>query len=413
MSSQRINVAMVADWQYVVPLETTIKSIAYHNTNTTIYVVNPDIPREWFQRLNRALKPLNDHIVDTKIHIDAVKDQHVSMIQVNVMASARILLPDLLECSKVIYLDSDLIVKRPLTRLYNADLQGHPLGAVKDLASDATFNDGVLLLDLDKLRQKPNIVSDMLEYGKKDDLPDGDQSVMNHFFGQDYQVLPFEFNSQIGLEANWDYYNPSDPQSVGMHRSIQQRLGDFNQTIVLHYMCPDKPWSLTCSCRYRNIWWQYHNLQWSQIVNHHLPELQSVQAPALIYTYTDSLINIQGILKELPDMDINVCVPTPTNFYLQLLSKYPNYHLYPKVLHYFIDSFAKNCHVYLDINGQPKNHDLLKQLVARHCPIFSFRSVATPELENYDNYHVFDDNQVHEFAEAVKSSLKKEQVTND
>lgn len=41
-------VALAADYQYINQIETTIKSLFYHNDNTKVYVINYDIPQEWF-----------------------------------------------------------------------------------------------------------------------------------------------------------------------------------------------------------------------------------------------------------------------------------------------------------------------------------------------------------------------------
>ena len=37
-------IALVGDYGYINQIETTIKSIIYHNHDCKIYVINPDIP---------------------------------------------------------------------------------------------------------------------------------------------------------------------------------------------------------------------------------------------------------------------------------------------------------------------------------------------------------------------------------
>lgn len=62
----KINIAMCADWQYAMPLETTIKSVFYNNRNVNIYLINPDIPQEWFRTINGYLKEFDSKLIDYK-----------------------------------------------------------------------------------------------------------------------------------------------------------------------------------------------------------------------------------------------------------------------------------------------------------------------------------------------------------
>lgn len=41
-------IAISTDQNYLVPVETLIKSIAYNNRDIKIYVINEDISQEWF-----------------------------------------------------------------------------------------------------------------------------------------------------------------------------------------------------------------------------------------------------------------------------------------------------------------------------------------------------------------------------
>ena len=90
------------------------------------------------------------------------------------MAYCRILLPQLLDVPRLIYLDCDVLVFRDLAELFDADLPfGKVIGAVRDsetlsLADDsramadamkipaerAYFNSGVMLMNLDELRRQ-------------------------------------------------------------------------------------------------------------------------------------------------------------------------------------------------------------------------------------------------------------------
>ncbi len=45
-------IVLNGDYGFLDKIETTVKSIIYHNQKVKIYVINPDIPHEWFINLN-------------------------------------------------------------------------------------------------------------------------------------------------------------------------------------------------------------------------------------------------------------------------------------------------------------------------------------------------------------------------
>ena len=50
---------LAGDYGYIRYIETTLKSICYHHENCKIYIINRDIPQEWFSALQWWL-PLDD-----------------------------------------------------------------------------------------------------------------------------------------------------------------------------------------------------------------------------------------------------------------------------------------------------------------------------------------------------------------
>ena len=46
MTTNKINIALCADKNYLEPLETLLKSICYHNSQVHIYIIHTDIPED-------------------------------------------------------------------------------------------------------------------------------------------------------------------------------------------------------------------------------------------------------------------------------------------------------------------------------------------------------------------------------
>ena len=175
--------ALSADYGYINPLEAAVKSILYHNHNSKIYIINKDIPQEWFSNINNRISKINSKIINLKLDDNMLSDEHVSQPQINEMSYGRIMIPDLIDEERVLYLDSDIVVNNNLDDLFNLDMGSHPIAAVTDLLYTDNFNSGVLLFNMPELKRTPNIVSNMLEAGTNDQLSEGDQSVLNSFFG--------------------------------------------------------------------------------------------------------------------------------------------------------------------------------------------------------------------------------------
>ena len=49
----RKSIALAADNAYLIPLETTIKSVLYHNRDVDFYILNSDIAPEWFKTIGK------------------------------------------------------------------------------------------------------------------------------------------------------------------------------------------------------------------------------------------------------------------------------------------------------------------------------------------------------------------------
>ena len=61
------SIVLCGDNSYSDKMLVTIKSIMAHNRNVAIYVINTDIPQEWFISIRKRLQLLHSDIIDVKI----------------------------------------------------------------------------------------------------------------------------------------------------------------------------------------------------------------------------------------------------------------------------------------------------------------------------------------------------------
>ena len=193
-TSEQINIAFAIDAKYTPHLETLIKSICYYNKNVNFYVLHNDIPQEWFEGIRFKLEKIGNNLFSIHISDDIFKDyktlEHISSSS----SYYRLMIPKLINQARVLYLDADIIVNGSLSDFYYSDLNGAPVGVVKDYGMgehfpfpylDASisknyFNSGVLLIDCVKWRNEglvDTLLQTVEEYG--DQVLYGDQCILN------------------------------------------------------------------------------------------------------------------------------------------------------------------------------------------------------------------------------------------
>lgn len=145
------------------------------------------------------------------------------------------------DVERVLYLDCDMLVRDNIERLYDIDMQGFPIAAVRDSigafitggrdlrhnrdifdAADPYFNAGMVLIDVAKWREADII--GRLEQALKDGVMARiyyDQDFLNMVFSRNWLQLPWRWNTIDARHAH-EGLNPS----------------------ILHYTGENKPWGV-------------------------------------------------------------------------------------------------------------------------------------------------------------------------
>ena len=130
------------------------------------------------------------------------------------------MLPD--EVERMLYLDVDTIVEKPLTEFYAMDLSDWLAVVCKDLNSgdsDNYFNSGVMLCNLKKIREDFRF-EDFAQYAKEKnyDLPYADQDILNGLFaGKVKYADPDRYNYLVIKEALCGYSEELSSEAVIRH----------------------------------------------------------------------------------------------------------------------------------------------------------------------------------------------------
>lgn len=296
---------------------------------------------------------------------------------INYMTFARYFIPSFVKEDKVLYLDSDTIVTRDLTELFEIDLTDKPLAASKVIYGlEDRFNAGVLLINNQYWREY-RIQEQAIDITEREHehLAEADQTVLNMIVGHDYIQLGDEYNFQIGYDQIADMRNqtfifdfPLDPLPA-----------------IIHYLSADKPWNTFSVGRLREIWWKYSQMEWLEIIvkNTMCAEKNKNIKHALTFTNSQSLENILDLIHALPDVVFHIVTFTDMGEILRGLSSYENIRLYPNVMKWRCHDLINKSDVYLDINHENKFPDMIEFVQEAKKPILSFDTTSNPFHVDY------------------------------
>ena len=153
--------------------------------------------------------------------------------------------------SRVLYLDSDILVLGNLKELWDRSLEGQPVGAVENFSPTACrdigvdrqsyFNSGVLLMDLAIWRQEA-LHRTVTEYARDhaDSLQFVDQCSLNAVLQGRWVRLPAKWNQQA------DVYSVMARHADGCSYTVDELYEAFVAPGIVHFIGKKKPWKIYC-----------------------------------------------------------------------------------------------------------------------------------------------------------------------
>ena len=370
-------IVLAANYSYVDQVLTTIKSICYHNRSIRFYLINSDFPNEWIKQLNKRLEKFDSEIINCR-----VTSEQISRYKTDISYTVflRYFVADFVKEDKALYLDCDLVVTKNLDDLFATDIQDYPLAAVRDFGGRAyfgreMFNAGVLLIN-NVLWKQENMTQKLIDLTNEwhDKVDQADQSILNMLFEHKWLELDFDYNHIVIHKQFTDYRLPVGQDYPG----------------IIHYLSHRKPWKDLAAQTYRDVWWYYHGLEWTELgQNHHLHPLQKShvypvkeQFTCLIYTASDHIEQIETLVQSLPDIQFKIAARVMVSDKLAQMTVYPNVTIYNGI-HYLQDvdtELVDTCQVLLDINYGEKTEEILNQFARLGKPILAFENTKSYEV---------------------------------
>ncbi len=398
-NTQKKAIVLAANYAYVDQVLTTIKSICHHNRSLRFYLINSDFPNEWIKQINKRLEKFDSEIINCR-----VTSEQISRYKTDISYTVflRYFVSDFVKEDKALYLDCDLLVTKNLDDLFATDLQDYPLAAVRDFGGRAyfgreMFNAGVLLINND-LWQQENMTQKLIDLTNEwhDKVDQADQSILNMLFEHKWLELDFDYNHIVIHKQFTDYRLPAGQDYPG----------------IIHYLSHRKPWKDLASQTYRDVWWYYHGLEWTELgQNYHLHPLQKyhlypIKEPftCLIYTASDHIEQIETLVQSLPDIQFKIAARVIVSDRLAQMTIYPNVTIFNGI-HYLVDvdnELVETSQVLLDINHGEKTEEILNQFARLGKPILTFENTKSYEV----GQEVYAVDQVQEMIEKLREISK-------
>ncbi len=210
-----LDIAFSVNNRYAQYLGATILSILAHHPEEVVRV--HVLYKEISQAILQDLQHLADQTPHLQLYFHLLDHQQFSDIPIRteqfpIESFSRFLLPELLgHLDRILYLDVDILVHGNLMDVFQTDLEEFAIGAVVEAdifkyyqwyldslgfaATDAYFSSGVLLMDLDKMRQDGatnQLIAMALE--KAHDYKFPDQDILNLYYKGNFKQLSPAYN---------------------------------------------------------------------------------------------------------------------------------------------------------------------------------------------------------------------------
>ena len=350
---------------------TTIKSIVCHNRFIKFYVINSDFPTEWFVSMREKLAKLACQIINARVSSSLVSNCKTDS---SYTVFLRYFVADFVEEDKALYLNCDIVVTRDLSSLFETELGDAPIAAVKDLGGEVyfgeqIFNSGVLLINVNYWREN-DIAGQLIEITDNlhDKVTQDDQIILNMLFENRWLELPFAYNC-ITLHTTFSDYEPEK----GLYPP------------VIHYLTERKPWKEYTQSIYREVWWFYQGLDWSDIqepvgaLTQKMVEGEDDSSlSCLVYTYSCDLLHINYLIQALPSCHFYIAAPVVVAEPITRLLQYPNVSVSSDIagIPALLESLEAKSQLLLDINAGDEVGDIIARFKSSGKPVFAFDSTV-------------------------------------
>lgn len=266
--TETVNIVCTIDNNYVQHCSALLASLLDNNTELKfeIFIITDGIDSKQKNKLTKFLDDRNQKfsliIIDESILKGAPVSQHISLA-----TYFRICIPQLLDSTieKVLFLDSDMVVRKSIAPLWNIDINQYSHAAAENPRvsadykrnlgipeSSSYFNAGVLLINLRRWREL-NVMQTSIEFINqyRDKIHYWDQDALNYVLQDQWLRVESQWN------AHGAFFNSLTLEELGVSSEEYQQTR--HNPAIVHFTgggsC--KPWHYNCSHPLREEYYKY------------------------------------------------------------------------------------------------------------------------------------------------------------
>jgi UDP-glucose/galactose:(glucosyl)LPS alpha-1,2-glucosyl/galactosyltransferase len=260
-----MNILVTTDKNYLQHAYAMLVSLLENNPDNHInlYYIHYDIDDDSLIRFRDFFSKTNLSTVFIKVDAERLRGLWTDGY-ITPAAYLRISCADLLPrtVERILYLDPDIIIKKPLDELYGTDLGRYCIAAVDNPglrtrrnailnmpADSRYFNSGVLLINVERYRRE-RISERVLDFSRKmgAKLNFHDQDALNAILHDRWFCLHPKWN------VHTEVIQMSLENSRLNTREIREAVSD---PAIIHFTSIPKPWEYSCTSPFREEYWRY------------------------------------------------------------------------------------------------------------------------------------------------------------
>ena len=281
LNKEAIPVVFIADENYLNYTSVAIKSIIQNASDCHFYDIiifhDGKLSKEAENRILSMQKSnVSIRFFNASYYMIHYNFNNFFHKRLNLMSYLKLFIHEILAAyDKAIFLDGDMLVLSDLAELYKQSLDGKLVGAVCNMVLSYLktpfwdfrrdyiiknnkikninhyFNSGMLLLDLSKMRDTPELINQFINEARFNhvDRLHHDQDVLSFVLEDNVKYFSVDFNFQRCMLF------PVNQRNIPLR--IKKELSMPREIKILHFDGDLKPWSSLTSNIMDDIWWQY------------------------------------------------------------------------------------------------------------------------------------------------------------
>lgn len=264
MNNSQIPIIIGLDEAYLLPATVTVYSLLKNNPNAAfkIYIFIGEENSTWLEPLINLINRMGSTAIIKSLTLESNINLKINR-HFSLATYLRIFAPAMIDESRVIYLDSDVLIIGDLSDLWKTSIGEFPVAAVRDFVIDdyhrlnlspqmGYFNSGVMIMQFEEWK-KLDLTNSILAYLEENPqrIEYADQCAINAVLQGNWFPLPPKWNIQTYDQKKIPSLKSKEYFSLQEWEEIQL------SPKIIHFTGLPKPWNLGGNNPYRSLYWKY------------------------------------------------------------------------------------------------------------------------------------------------------------